>query len=230
MEELLYKAGLSTICGLGRGVGGMWPLSLSPISHFYAFSGKNFAEQKCMPGGCIPPASVAISTRGRGRCLPLGRGGCLPRPWTHNPSITTPPFTTTPFYHPPPLWTEWVADTFQNITFPQTSIAGGNNRLAPPSPHPTRVWDILDPPLDYHWTITFLLTKIKWYVYWSTIKEKFGISCNEEKRASLQGRFSILYFCSYLYSVFNKQFVHGKRAVTMPSWSFQAVEPLLCGQ
>ena len=31
----------------------------------------------------------------------------------------------------PPLWTEWLTDRCNNITLPQTSFAGGNNRLVP---------------------------------------------------------------------------------------------------
>ena len=45
---------------------------------------------------------------------------------------------------PSPLWTEFLTHTSENITLPQTSFAGGNNRLAPAA----SVLEILDPPLQ----------------------------------------------------------------------------------
>ena len=45
---------------------------------------------------------------------------------------------------PAPLWTEFLTHTSENITLPQTSFAGGNNRLAPAA----SVLEILDPPLQ----------------------------------------------------------------------------------
>ena len=104
---------------------------LGPNS-FHAVFGKNFAKQECIPVGCIPPASVAISwgrgclTRGvcqKGVCLErvcLGGsarwGGCLPRGVSAWGCLPHTPYGQT--------------DACENITLPQTSFAGGNNRLA----------------------------------------------------------------------------------------------------
>ena len=101
-------------------------------------------EQECIPVGCVPPASVAVSTRG---CVPLGRGsiclwvhgvsasgsmGCLP-PLHHAPFHHIYPFTllfhhTPPFHHTAlfdhiiPPRTEWITDRCKNITFPQLRL------------------------------------------------------------------------------------------------------------
>ena len=37
-----------------------------------------YIQQECIPVGCLPSASVAVTIGGRGGCLPLGPGGCLP--------------------------------------------------------------------------------------------------------------------------------------------------------
>ena len=64
---------------------------------------RNKTKQECIPVGCVPPASVAISG---GWCLPFGRGGGS----AHPPWMQTPPRGKT--------------NTCENITFPQTSFAG----------------------------------------------------------------------------------------------------------
>ena len=75
---------------------------------------QNNQTQECIPVGCIPPASVAVS--GGWGCLPgdvspggvcpggVCLGGCLP--------------------HPTP---RGQTDACENITLPQTLFAGGDN-------------------------------------------------------------------------------------------------------
>ena len=64
-------------------------------------------KQECIPVGCVPPASLTVSTGGvflwvwvvrcQSGCLPLGPGGYLP---LGEGVSTTPPFTTPPLPHP----------------------------------------------------------------------------------------------------------------------------------
>ena len=72
---------------------------------------EKICQQECIPVGCIPPASVAVSDY-CGWCLSLGPRGCLPLGLGVStiPPFTTPPFTTphplfhhTPFYRTPPF-------------------------------------------------------------------------------------------------------------------------------
>ena len=83
--------------------------------HFYAGFYKNYAKQECIPVGSIPPAAVA-----RDQAPPT--------------RDQTPPGTrhTAPPDQAPLLSTETLTHATENITLPQTSFAGDNNRLAPP--------------------------------------------------------------------------------------------------
>ena len=109
--------------------------------HLCAVFGQNYAKQECILVGCVPPAAVAV---------PGGSPPGTPTP----PQKQTPPGAGTPqdqtppgTRHPPgpdslwtrhlpppgpdpPLWTEFLTHASENITLPQTSFAGGNNRLA----------------------------------------------------------------------------------------------------
>ena len=93
---------------------------------------KTSLQQECIPVGCLPPASMVISTGGsvypgdwcvHGVCV---HGGCTP--WTQRQTIPPDPEADIPppycmlGYTPLP-WTE----ACENITLPQTSFAGGNN-------------------------------------------------------------------------------------------------------
>ena len=48
--------------------------------------------------------------------------------WHTSPPEQAPPGPDTPPEQEPPLWTEFLTHSCKNITLPQTSFAGGNNR------------------------------------------------------------------------------------------------------
>ena len=95
--------------------------------------------QECIPVGCVPPASVAVSPATHPRnhtcppchvhthttppppCLPLAMHAPPPLPSTPSLPHMPPPCT------PPLLWTEGMTHTCENITLPKTPFAGGNN-------------------------------------------------------------------------------------------------------
>ena len=120
--------------------------------HFLLVFRRKFAKQECIPGGCIPPAAVAIHERWV--CLsacwdtqpphvgletPLGVGLETPpqlSPWVW---AWRPPMQGMLGYHLPLHPVNRMTDRCKNITLPQTSFAGGNNRLVhlpPPVPRP----------------------------------------------------------------------------------------------
>ena len=81
-------------------------------------------SRECIPVGCVPPASVAVSGVGvhsEGVCPGEGCvqgegcvGGCLPR------GVYIP--ITCWDTHLLPLWREWMTDRCKNITFPQLRL------------------------------------------------------------------------------------------------------------
>ena len=77
----------------------------------------------CLPLGLLHPLDTSPSAH------PLDTHKT---PWTPTPTpghtsgtypLDTPPFTT------PSPWTEWITDACENITFSQTSFAGGKNNV-----------------------------------------------------------------------------------------------------
>ena len=88
-------------------------------------------------GGCLPLGAGGVLPLGSGGgclplglgggSLPLGPGGCFPLNRGgggvyHTPPSQHPPFTTIPTPCGP-------TNSYENITFPQTSFAGGENKL-----------------------------------------------------------------------------------------------------
>ena len=123
--------------------------TLTVLVHYAVTYYKYLNKQECIPVGCVPSAAVAVrgvSSRGvsargvsargvsaqwdvclGGECLPRGcltmgvclpsgcvclgvsaQGGCLPQ-WMLG-------------YNTPPLWTEFLRHTYENITFPQLRL------------------------------------------------------------------------------------------------------------
>ena len=109
-------------------------------------------KQECIPGGCVPPAAVAVSAgvsththTPPGTRDPLDKAPPRTRhpPGTEHapdqappgtrfprsgppPGPVTPPDQAPPDQAPPP-WTETLTHASENITLPRTSFAGGNN-------------------------------------------------------------------------------------------------------
>ena len=140
----------------------------APTEHyfynFYVICGKKYCKQDCIPVGCVPPAcwpylpacsapgvylvpggvcSGRVCTWGvcfRGDVCTWSQGGVCSKggvcSWWGGVCFRggcTCPGT-------PPLWTKFLTHAYENITLPQSSFVGGNNRLAPR--------EILDPPLS----------------------------------------------------------------------------------
>ena len=108
-----YKALM--ISGGSRGAAKNAPQSI--VFHFHAVFAKNYAKQGCIPVGCVPSACCPY--------LPAVHRGVYLVRGVYLPGGTCPGTL--------PLWREWLTDRCKNINLPQTSFAGGNNRLAPPS-------------------------------------------------------------------------------------------------
>ena len=85
---------------------------------------------RCIPVGCIPPASVVVSPA----CTPPTPPCMCPPPTMHASYYACtlaihapPPRIHRPATHaPPPPWTEWLTHASENITLPQTSFVGDN--------------------------------------------------------------------------------------------------------
>ena len=85
---------------------------------------QTFVEQECIPVGCVASAAVAVCWGGvsawQGGCLPArGRGACLvcPGRGRYLPSLSRGCLADTP-----PLWTEFLIHTCENINFPQLRL------------------------------------------------------------------------------------------------------------
>ena len=81
-----------------------------------------YFQQDCIPVGCIPPACWLY--------LPAFTvlGGCLV-PGGLPQGVWYPSMQWDRIPPPHPLWTKFLTHATENITLPQTSFAGGNDRL-----------------------------------------------------------------------------------------------------
>ena len=78
----------------------------------------------CLVWGVYLPGPGGVYLPGPGGvCLPGPGGGC---------TCLVPGGVPGQALRPPPLWTEFLTHASENITLPQTSFAGGNNKLVPP--------------------------------------------------------------------------------------------------
>ena len=113
----------------------LYMVTLSNLTYFAYFNHEY--EQKCIPVGCIPPAAVAVQGGLPQAPLqdqaPLGPGTPQDRapPWDQvplpGPGTSLGPGTPTLQEQAPPV--NRMTNRCKNITFPQTSFAGGKNYL-----------------------------------------------------------------------------------------------------
>ena len=91
-----------------------------------------FFKQECIPVGCVPPAAVAVGCLHQDQTPPPQdhappRDQALPPPGPGTPPPDqAPPGTRHPPDQAPPCGQ---TDTCKHITLPQTSFAGGNNKI-----------------------------------------------------------------------------------------------------
>ena len=84
-------------------------------------------SRECIPVGCVPPASVAISGVGGAQWGCVRRGcvqGCVSRGRAVSGGVSA-QTGVHPHYmlgYTPPPWTEWMTDRFKNINFPQLRL------------------------------------------------------------------------------------------------------------
>ena len=93
----------------------------SSRDYFFPF----YTKQECIPVGCVPPACWNIS-----RSIQWGEWGLPSTPRMQTPLFLEAEPTwmqTSPVQTPQPLWTERMTHACENVTFPQTSFAGGKN-------------------------------------------------------------------------------------------------------